>query len=214
MLGEHITMTRTIRSWLGRSEIEIEDVVENRGFDATPHMFLYHMNVGFPVVSEMSRFVAPVITTESRDGDRPDPLTSFVAPSTALGEQVFFHTLAPDEDGIVRVGITRRSPEPLGVAISYPLSDFPYFTQWRVMRPGTYAVGLEPGNCHVEGMRIEREKGRLQELGPRETRAYRLSVQISTSEQEIDDLEASARRAEHRASARLGASTAPQSTRE
>ncbi len=36
------------------------DRVVNRGFCRTPHMFFYHVNVGYPVLDEGTRYLAPI----------------------------------------------------------------------------------------------------------------------------------------------------------
>ena len=37
--------------------------MRNAGFDLTPHMFLYHINVGWPLLEEGARFEAPIART-------------------------------------------------------------------------------------------------------------------------------------------------------
>jgi hypothetical protein len=41
---------------LGGTEIRLADTVVNAGFDRTPHMFLYHVNVGWPLLDEGTRY--------------------------------------------------------------------------------------------------------------------------------------------------------------
>ena len=36
------------------NEIIIKDKVKNIGFDETPYMILYHMNMGYPLLTENS----------------------------------------------------------------------------------------------------------------------------------------------------------------
>ena len=46
--GEFLRLTRTITSRLGSNVLEIDDTVENLGFQPTPLMLMYHCNFGFP----------------------------------------------------------------------------------------------------------------------------------------------------------------------
>ena len=55
VFGEQLVLRRRIEAVVGESCLHIHDVVENVGHDVTPHMLLYHVNVGFPVVDEGSR---------------------------------------------------------------------------------------------------------------------------------------------------------------
>lgn len=60
------------------------------------------------------------------------------------------------------------------MAISFERAALPYFVLWKMGPSGTYVVGLEPANALVEGLAVERTKGRLQYLEPGESRRYRL----------------------------------------
>ena len=60
VFGESLTLEREIRIGLGGSTIELDDVVRNDGFAPTPHMILYHVNVGWPVLGEHAEVVAGV----------------------------------------------------------------------------------------------------------------------------------------------------------
>ena len=53
--GENLLLERRISTALGSNQIEIEDVVINQGSMPQRHMFVYHFNVGFPIVSAASR---------------------------------------------------------------------------------------------------------------------------------------------------------------
>ncbi|MGH6915065.1 MAG: DUF4432 family protein, partial [Geminicoccales bacterium] len=59
VFGENLALTRRIEAKLGGSAIAIEDRVENRGFRPTPHMLLYHLNFGWPLLDEGAEFLAP-----------------------------------------------------------------------------------------------------------------------------------------------------------
>ena len=60
MFGEDLHLLRRIEADVGGNEIRIRDRVVNRGFARTPHMFFYHVNLGWPLVDEGARFVAPI----------------------------------------------------------------------------------------------------------------------------------------------------------
>ena len=52
VFGESLTLEREIRIPLGGTTIEVDDVVRNDGFAPTPHMILYHVNLGWPLLGE------------------------------------------------------------------------------------------------------------------------------------------------------------------
>jgi hypothetical protein len=52
---ENLVLRRRLKTKLGSNRIHIEDVVTNDGFEPTQHMLLYHINLGFPLISEHTR---------------------------------------------------------------------------------------------------------------------------------------------------------------
>lgn len=63
VFGEHLTLRRRVEADLDGTEIRLLDTVRNAGFDPTPHMYLYHINIGWPLLDEGTRFEAPIATT-------------------------------------------------------------------------------------------------------------------------------------------------------
>ena len=57
MFGPVFQVRRTLRCTLGRPEIEIEDEVANHGDTPVPHHWLYHCNLGYPLLDEGGRFI-------------------------------------------------------------------------------------------------------------------------------------------------------------
>ena len=60
MFGEDLQLIRRIEAKIGESTFTIKDRVVNHGFYRTPHMLLYHINIGYPVLDEGSKFLAPI----------------------------------------------------------------------------------------------------------------------------------------------------------
>src|SRR6267378_204474 len=57
--GEAMELRRRIEAKIGESRFTVHDEVENVGFDPTTHMYLYHVNVGWPVVDAGSEYLIP-----------------------------------------------------------------------------------------------------------------------------------------------------------
>ena len=106
----------------------------------------------------------------------------FSAPMAGYQEQVFYHDLQPDTQGMVTVRLVNPAfggGRGLQVGLRYARADYPILVQWKMMGEGMYVVGLEPSNCHVEGRVRERERGTLVMLAPGETRHYRLEIEFA-----------------------------------
>lgn len=60
VFGEDLHLTRQIEIEVGTNVVHLHDEVANRGFYRTPHMYMYHINVGHPLIDEGSRYIAPI----------------------------------------------------------------------------------------------------------------------------------------------------------
>lgn len=60
VFGEHLELRRRIEIEVGTNTIKLHDVITNRGFYATPHMFCYHINLGYPLLDAGTEYVAPI----------------------------------------------------------------------------------------------------------------------------------------------------------
>lgn len=178
--GEHLRLTRQIEVDFDGREIRLHDVVDNLGFEQTPHMFLYHLNFGWPIVDEGTEFVAPIRShlwqsdSVSQQGvsyrTLPQPIHGFV-------EQVYEHELVADQEGLHRVALLRADGE-LGVEVSWEAAGMPHFFEWLNLREGQYGVGLEPSTHHVSGDSAARADGSMIWLGHGESREYRTSIRL------------------------------------
>lgn len=197
VFGENILLTRKIWAKLGESKLYLHDVVENVGFEETPHMILYHINIGFPIVDEGSILISPTKgrSATPRDAEAQvdaEHFNVFQAPTPNFKERVYYHEMVPDNDGYVHVILANKkfnSGQGLGVYVKYLKDELPRFIEWKMNGQGIYVVGIEPANCLVEGRDKERERGTLQFLKPGERREYHLEIGVLDSLTEITKFE-------------------------
>ena len=69
VFGEDLCLTRKITAKLGETTLHIKDIVENLGTTKTPHMILYHINGGFPVIDKDSILISPTKIAHPRDDE-------------------------------------------------------------------------------------------------------------------------------------------------
>lgn len=185
VFGENLVLRRRIEAKVGESRFKVHDEVENAGFDPTPHMYLYHANVGWPVVDEGSELIAPALSVSPR-GDYPaDGYEKFHGPEKGYVERVFEHDLATEEAGTVPVGVANRAAS-LGFYQVYRRDQFPHHFVWRMLGEGTYVVGVEPSTNRTAGRLDARERGELIELSPGEKRLYDLELGALDGTEEIE----------------------------
>lgn len=191
VFGPNLLLSRRIEAYAGKNVIKIYDKVENIGYQTSPHMFLYHINFGFPVVSEHSRLVSPTISATPRDQEAEkdkENYAKFDAPTPGYEEKCYYHDMRGTFDGLVKAAILNENleGEKFGVAVVYDKSQLPMFTEWKMMGEQTYVVGLEPANCHVEGRAKERKQWDLQFLEPGEVREYHVIIEVLENTDRVD----------------------------
>ncbi len=194
-LGEHLCRTRRIWTELGSKKIHIEDIVENLGYKECPHMYLFHINIGYPILADGSELISPTTQITPRDEPAKNNLNNYnigEPPTIDVEEQVYFHEMEPDVDNHIRVALVNRGfnkKQGIGIAVRYHKTQFPHFIQWKLCGQGSYVMGLEPSNCKVSGRADEREQGTLQHIEPGGRRHYEVEISVLTSLSEIQELE-------------------------
>lgn len=187
VFGENLVLNRTVETSLGARSIVIRDLIENAGFRKSPLMMLYHVNIGWPVVSEDARLLSPtlgVVPADDRARSEPDLWQSFIPPQRGYEERVYFHDLQPDPEGIILLGIVNPRLR-IGVYLRYWRSEFPHFVERKMMGEGEYVVGIEPGN--ITGNRAAmRKDGSLEFLEPGVERRFTLEIGVLDGMEDIE----------------------------
>ena len=200
MFGEDLHLFRRIEARVGGSGFTVEDRVENHGFSRTPHMLLYHVNLGYPLLDEGSEFRAPVERVMWRShaayqngvGYRTMP-----APQPmGFAEQVYTHAVAAEADGTVPAALINRRLDlggdgpGLAFLIEYRRDELPVLLEWQSVREGGYGLGIEPSTAHPGGAALNEEHGLLRHLDHGESRRYRTRFSVVAGESAIAALEA------------------------
>ena len=164
VFGEHLVLTRVVTVKAGENAVYLHDEIENRGFESRPLMVLYHINFGFPLVSESAVLETNCKNIRPRDAAAKPGLADacrFSGPQHAYREQVFYR----DAEGDAYAAL--RNPE-LGITakIGFSGDELPYLIEWKQMGEQEYVVGLEPATYPPDGRAAAREKGELLFLEP------------------------------------------------
>jgi len=194
VFGENLLLHRRIEGRLGEAKISVFDTVTNEGYQSAPHMMLYHINAGFPVVDKDAQLLAASSSVVCRDSGGEDARAddhTFSAPIPGFQEQVFFHEMVPASDGYVTVAVVNPgfgSGRGLGLYVHYRQRELRCFNEWKMMGEGIYSVGMEPATNFVLGRAEARRQGTLQILEPGEQRKYHLELGVVSSPAEIEQL--------------------------
>ncbi len=175
VFGEQLEVRRRVEAVVGESRLRITDVVENVGHDPTPHMLLYHVNAGFPVVDEGSEILVAATGVAARGDHAVEGYRRLAAPAPAVVEQVFEHELGGEPDGRVPAAIVNDRLA-VGLYEIFDKRQLPHHFVWRMLGEGTYVVGIEPSTNRTGGRLDARERGELIVLQHGETRTYELEL--------------------------------------
>ena len=181
---ENLVLIRTLRLHTEKDVLEIRDLVENRGFAKTPLMLVYHVNFGYPMLDEGARVYTSAGQIAPRDEIAQanfDKHSLMEAPGVLRPEECFFHTAHPDE------AFAMLHNEALGMAalLQFDAKALPLLCQWKCMRAGDYALGLEPTTSGVMGRPAARADGSLQYLEAGESRSFALRLTLTDDRETI-----------------------------
>lgn len=194
LFGDVLQLNRKITAPLGSNVVTITDTVTSMGFLRTPHMLLYHVNLGYPLVDHKSRYVAPiqsVIHASHAEGGLdaqnvgygtcPDPIAGFQ-------EQAWQHQLGHDAQGLVPVAVVNDRLG-LGLLMETSSAELPCAIQWQNFQAGHYVLGIEAATHHIKGNTFARDRGEMIWLEPGEDRTYRVQFTVLEGAAEIVDAE-------------------------
>ena len=190
VFGEALTLRRRLEVDVGGRTLRVADAVRNLGYAPTPHMILYHWNLGWPLVAPGARVHASV--GEPRVGTPSTAGVDWQAiepPRRGAVEQVWEHTPRVGEDARVHAALVNPDVgggRAVGVELVYDPATLPRLFQWRVMSEGHYVIGLEPGNLPIEGRQAARERGELVVLEPGQEVRYGLELRLLWGPAELD----------------------------
>ena len=187
--GTKVAVKREIVSEIGTPAVVVTDTVTNKGKDPVPLCLLYHINFGYPFLTEQADFCVPSAQCAGYDDytrKRMKERFHMHSPSAELSERNYMHTF---RGGPVTMGIwNKRIDMGLAVTVTFDSGALPYVTQWMLENPIDYVAALEPANVPCLSRSELRSLRLLPQLGPGESRTFSVTIGI---------LEGNTRIAEH-----------------
>ena len=188
--GPSLEMHRSISGTIGSPEIRIKDTVTNRGNAPAPHMILYHINCGWPLIDEGTRIIwqgekKPKATDANNTAfNREHEFTRCAPPMdehAGFGEDVAFIDPKADTNNQVVCGYANDQLE-LALKITFSKTQMPWLINWQHWGKNEYVTALEPASHPPIGQAAARENGTLILLEPGESRTYDLLLEVLTGE--------------------------------
>jgi hypothetical protein len=193
--GPSLELKRTITCTLGESVFKVRDEITNLGNSPAPHMLLYHLNCGWPLIDEGTEIVWEG-KWNSMDNDPNNrifnPKNNFKkcpAPMDAhagFGEDVAFIDPIADENGKSSCGFVNQKLG-IGLSLTFNKNQLPWLINWQHWGKGEYVTALEPATNPPIGQSGARKNGTLILLEPKEKRVYELEIKVLTNNKEIGE---------------------------
>lgn len=161
--GAQLLLQRRVEARIGEWRLAIHDNIMNVGHDPTPHMLLYHVNVGWPVIDEDTELLVPATVVEPRGDHSVEGYRTMHGPVHGYVEQVFEYDVAAEPDDRVPVALVNRRLG-LGAYEVFRRDQLPYHFVWRMLGEGTYVVGIELSTNRSAGRIDAPYRGELIEL--------------------------------------------------
>ena len=177
---QKLELERTVICPVGGNTMTIRDTVRNIGSGTEPMLLLYHMNMGYPLLSEKSIVAVnsrKVIPRTDHAAEDLDTWNQMLPPTADFEEQCYYH-----EFGSGTACAKIFNPDAgVGIAIRFDPSSLPYLTEWKMMGQKDYVLGLEPMNATLDGRSGLREAGLLPTIEAGGERNFEVSVEFFDS---------------------------------
>ncbi len=184
VFGENVHLHRVMTVETEANVIRFTDIIENCGFEEQPVMTLYHFNLGYPMLDAGAKAYFSTDTVIPRTPFAAQELSEhqlMIAPEVGREEQCYFHSGGAGG----QFAMLHNEKLGLAVVIHYNPAQCPVLCEWKCMRAGDYALGLEPTMSNVLSRVEARENGELQHIGPNETLQVDLRVEVLDDPSEI-----------------------------
>lgn len=194
MFGPTYETRRTISATLGRPGLRIQDRVTNVGDQRAPHSYLYHCNLGYPLLDEGARsvYAGKMFMTwgdlAPKNAERAKRIPGPGNSHAGTGEGGVVVDPKPDKAGLAHAALVNDKLA-LAVEITWPVKQLPRLANWLHYGPrGSYVNGLEPYCGTVHGLDKDNHPKAEQWLKPGQSKSYDLSIAVHAGAKAIKSL--------------------------
>ena len=146
MYGRHLSIRRTLETDLNGKSVHIHDVITNFEPTDEPVLLLYHINFGYPLLSEASMVDASKADLTPMNSVSADAV-HMTGPIDGKGEELYMRTnFGPEAKAMI------WNPDlALGAYVRFGTEHLPNLVEWKNMRSHDYVLALEPCNTYNLG---------------------------------------------------------------
>jgi galactose mutarotase-like enzyme len=181
LFGGCLRLDSTLHMTAGSNSLEINDTITNCSDMSAEGQILYHINFGPPLLGEGAKIFAAIEQLAPYDEHSAKSSESWDIcgkPTAGFVQQCYFVKPIADSEGLATI-LFCNSTGDFAVQIMFNTQWLPCLTLWKNFageRDG-YVLGIEPGTSYPNAKPLERQLGRVPQLGPGES--LQASVQLS-----------------------------------
>jgi len=182
LFGPNLVLKRQITIPLNGSTITWQDEVLNLAAEEEPVFLLYHFNFGYPFLGPKLQLHFPQGQIIPRTEVAKSGLSEYdqiCEPVDGYPEQVFFHLPLPGGEPEQEIRLVRPDLR-LTASLKYSAAELPVLVQWKSMKSGDYALGIEPSTSKIRGRAAELADGYDQIIKGYGRRAFHLSLSLTS----------------------------------
>ena len=189
LFGHKLKIQRKIKSEIGKSWVEIDDVIENQCGTDVPLNVLYHINLGFPFLDESVEIHIPATESVGYDdysNERIGDIATVKSPDMNNSERNYMHTFEGKNDKAVAWVINRNIDDGLLFYLEFSPKQLPFMTQWFLENIKDFVMAIEPANVPCEPRNILRERGQLPFIAPGEKVNFNVKIGVVAGRENIE----------------------------
>ncbi|MBQ3079051.1 MAG: aldose 1-epimerase family protein [Clostridia bacterium] len=177
IFGRKLALERQLVFPLHENVFYIRDTIVNEGDKDEAYMLLYHINMGYPLLSEKAELSVSSDCANPRDeraAEGKDVWNIIEKPQAGFREQCYFHTFSGKQ---AKASIVNREMH-AGISIEFDPNVLPCMTEWKMMGVRDYVMGIEPGTCYPIGREEAKKEGSLPVLKAGEEKTFEIKVSL------------------------------------
>ena len=191
---KRLRLRSRIRFQAGSSEVTLLDDVTNDLAQPASMQLLYHINVGAPILEKGAVLEAPIKSLAPKDSlsaGEIEQWNQYAAPEVGYSERVYFARLHSDESNMT-TAMLRSAAGNRGLGVTFNTNGLPRFVIWKntAAESDGYVTGMEPATNFPNQRSYEAKQGRVVELQPGQTAAFRVTLLPLTSPEEVASVSA------------------------
>lgn len=147
LFGQNLLLERTISTDINGDCVTVSDKLKNLFYKSINYCLLYHINIGYPMISDGTEIVLNALEITPRTEwarKNIDKMLKITKPIPGEEESCYFIKLNEKKARVINKTLGKE------FELKYSGESLDEFVEWRSMACGDYALGLEPSTTKLD----------------------------------------------------------------